>query len=281
MTTPILDPTLVADSIARNFTGLFSALRASIVQQLLAIWYELPGYRDEDVNGWLDLSLPIIQAGEETAVTATTTYLQMQLEVMGSDDGTIYVPPMGDVTGAIIRKGTPPEEVYSRPIIDVWTGLSRGKDITDAIRDGADRVRQLAETDIQLAHTHAARNILSRNKDVVGFRRVPQGVFTCALCLIASTQRYHKFNLMPIHPGCDCRVAPIISGERYPRTLDHETLERVHDSIEERFGIFDRSGRAIDYKKILLQEEHGEYGPVLVFAGHRFTGPDALKYGLK
>src|SRR5689334_7420003 len=148
MTTPLIDTNLATEQVARNFTNLFATLRASMVQQLHAIWYGLSDYRSGDIDSWLDLSLPIVQAAEETSSSATSTYLQMQLDVMG--DGTSIVPPdYALVTGAPLRNGVPPEEVYVRPFKDVWTALSRGKDYEVAIEDGANRLRQLVETDIQ------------------------------------------------------------------------------------------------------------------------------------
>lgn len=265
------------DEVALSFSNLFAALRASIVQQLYAIWFGMGSYRGSDMDSWLDLSLPMISAAQETAVNATATYVSLQLEAMGASNSEVVIPPAEFVTGAALRNGVPPEEVYSRPMKEVWTALSQGKDIAEAIRMGADRLRQLVETDIQLAHTHTARTIFRDRRDVMGFRRVPTGLYTCALCLVASTQRYRKLDLMPIHPGCDCRVAPIISEDTIPRVVDKETLDRIHNAIAEQFGISARDARGIDYRKILLVENHGEYGPTLTVAKHKFTGPSDLK----
>lgn len=263
------------DEIAFQFTGLFSALRAAIVQQLYAIWFGMGSYRDADVAEFLDIALPLIRAGQETSATATATYMQFQLESQGSEN-LLEMPPLELVTGPIIRGGVPEEEVYSRPFKAVWAALGNGHDIREAIQMGADRLRQLVETDIQLSHTHTARNIISTRKDVVGFRRVPTGAYTCALCMVASTQRYRKLDLMPIHPGCDCRVAPIILEDTIPRVVDRETLDRIHEAIAKQFGISVRDARQIDYRKILLVENHGEYGPTLTVAKHKFTGPNDL-----
>lgn len=257
------------DEVARQFTGLFATLRASIVQQLFAIWFTMPEYRDANVPNFLDLSMPLIEAGRETSAQATLTYIQFQLEMMGADSN-VDLPPLPN-----LRNGVPMEEVYARPFKEVWTALSRGHSYEEAVRMGADRLRQLVETDIQLSHTHTARNIFSNRKDVQGFRRVPTGSYTCALCMIAATQTYHKMDLMPIHPGCDCRVAPIISEDTIPR-VDKETLDRIHNSIAKQFGMSARDAREIDYRKILLVENHGEYGPTLTVAKHKFTGPNDL-----
>lgn len=269
MTQPI-DTELAATGVARNFGNLFATLRASIVQQLWAIWFAQDTYRDAGIDPFLETALPIVQAGQETASSATATYLQMQMEILGITS-TVDPPSFSEVTGAAIRNGIPPEEVYARPFKEVWDALSRGKSIQDAVADGANRLRQLVETDIQLSHTHTARNVLSRRNDVVGFRRVPQGIYTCALCLIASTQRYHKFDLMPIHPGCDCRVAPIVSETPVRQVIDPELLEQIHKAIQDQFGISARDARVLDYRKIPVIHNHGEYGPTLAVAGQNWT----------
>lgn len=265
----------VEDEVARNFTNLFAVLRASMVQQLFAIWFGMGNYRDPDVSSFLELSTPLVAAARETSAQATATYIQFQLELQGADSD-FEMPPIDVIAGDAIRNGVPMEEVYARPFKELWTALSRGHSLEEAIQMGADRLRQLVETDIQLAHTHTARDIFSSRKDVMGFRRVPTGAYTCALCMVASTQRYRKLDLMPIHPGCDCRVAPIISEDTIPRVVDKETLARIHSAIEKQFGLSASDARSIDYRKILLVEEHGEYGPTLTVAKHKFTGPDDL-----
>lgn len=269
MTTPILSNE-AATNIAFDFTRLFASLRASIVQQLYAVWFGMSDYRDANIDEWMGVALPLIQAGQETSAVATTTYLQLQLELLGLEPGNLDLPDMALVTGEAIRNGVPPEIVYSRPFKEVWDALSKGYPIEYAIQQGANRLRQLVETDIQLAHTNTSRTLLSQRNDVVGFRRVPTGLYTCALCLVASTQRYHKLDLMPIHPGCDCRVAPIIGEEDPGQILDAEFLEQIHKSIEETFGFSARDARTIDYRKIMVVREHGEYGPLLAKAGNNF-----------
>jgi hypothetical protein len=45
----------------------------------------------------------------------------------------------------------------------------------------------------------------------------------------------------------------------------------VHDAIRETFGEMAFDARQIDYRKILLVEQHGELGPTLTVARHHFT----------
>lgn len=270
MTTPTIPAEVAAASIATEFTLLFAALRASIVQQLLVIWYGLSEYSDVALEDWLEVVLPLVIAGEETSSSATWTYMNLQMESLGIEDAFEF-PDFSELTGAALRNGARPEDVYIRPFKEAWTALSNGLPFDQAVDMGAQRLRSIVETDIQLAHTHTSRSLLAQRNDVVGFRRVPTGDFTCALCMIASTQRYRKFDLMPIHPGCDCRVAPIISDEPVGQILDPDLLEQIHASVENMFGFSDRSGRVNDYRKLLVVHDHGEYGPTLAKAGNRFT----------
>lgn len=276
MTSPVtLSPTVAtevaATSVATNFTLLFAALRATVVQQLLVMWFSQSEYTDATLQEWLDLVLPIVLAAQETSASSTFSYLGYQLNLLGIELEDLDFPDFESVTGSVLRNGADPEEVYSRPFVEVWTALSKGEDLETAIARGATRLRSLIETDIQLAHTHSSRTLLSQRSDVVGFRRVPTGDYTCALCLIASTQRYRKFDLMPIHPGCDCRVAPIISDEPVGQVVDRELLESIHTAVEEMFGFSDRSGRLNDFRKLLVVQDHGEYGPTLTKSGNKFT----------
>ena len=274
MTSPLLLDS-PADTLAVNFTRLFSAIRASLVQQLFSTWFSLDSYREVDIDQWLEFSLPLVEASQETAALATKTYMDLQLQLLGIDE--LSEIDFALVTGEAIRNGVPPSIVYSRPFKELWDSLSRGTPFDIAVENAANRLRQLAETDIQLVHTHTSREILSRHKTVKAFRRVPTGTFTCALCLVASTQRYKSFDLMPIHPGCDCRVAPVIDTQVTEQIIDKEFLEEIHKAIERQFGLSARDARAIDYRKITLTRDHGEYGPTLTVSGHRFTGPNSIK----
>lgn len=269
MTTPIVDSRTVSNDLAFNFTRVFGSLRASVVQQLFVAWYGMPDYRDANVDSWMGVALPLVQAAEETAAVATTTYLNLQMQIMGND-AILDVPDMSLVTGEAIRNGAKPEEVYYRPFKEVWTSLSNDTPFDLAVDYGAERLRQLVETDIQLTHTNTSRTLLSKRNDVVGFRRIPTGEFTCALCLVASTQRYHKLDLMPIHPGCDCRVAPIIGDQDPGQVLDQNFLNEIHQAIERQFGMSARDAKSIDYRKIPIVQNHGEYGPYLAVRGQHF-----------
>lgn len=262
-----------AQQYAIDASELILAIRKRTTDQLTALWRSLPSWHSNQIDLWLYEAVPLVLAAEESVVDVTAGYVLSQLQL----DDPAVVAPIGyaPVTGAPIRNGVPPADVYKRPFVDVWSGLQDQLDLEQAVDNGINRLRQLVETDLQLTHNHAAREVMQRQTGrASGYRRVLVGAKNCGLCIVASTQRYRKRDLQPIHPGCNCRVEPLYGD--VDLVLDEDLLNQVHAEIADRFGILDRDARRIDYRKILLVREHGEYGPTLTYASDRFTGPDDL-----
>ncbi|MFB7115749.1 hypothetical protein [Streptomyces sp. NPDC056291] len=179
------------------------------------------------------------------------------------------------VTGKALR-GVDPVDVYERPFKDVWTALSDDMSLDAAIARGEHRLETLVKTDLQLARTHTVREVAGDLPRFAYTVRVLQGEYDCAICIVASTQRYMKKDLAPIHPGCDCLVKAVTADYDPGQVIDEEKLQQIHDAVAAAVGQSDRGARAVDYRKILVANEHGEIGPVLGFAGQRFTGPDDI-----
>jgi hypothetical protein len=206
---------------------------------------------------------------------------------------------LDDALDAAEELGRAPRPGTRIELDDGWTDRER-KPLTVAVSGGERRVRSAALTDIELAVTHTARERMADEPEIRFYRRVLTGAESCGLCIIASTQRYRKRDLLPIHPNCDCVIAPIVGSQDPGRlinstrvfdeasptgetadgvpiysaddVLDTEFLTReVHDAIRETFGEMAFDARGIDYRKILLVEQHGELGPMLTVARHHFT----------
>jgi hypothetical protein len=219
-------------------------------------------------------TLPIILAGERRVATLTASYLE-QLYKEVDDHARRVRLDLDAVTGTSLRD-VDPSDVYERPFKEVWLALSNGEPLDAAVDRGAHRLETLVKTDLQLARTHTVRDV---SGDLPKFEytvRELQGEYDCALCMIASTQRYRKRDLAPIHPGCDCLVKLVTADEDPGQVIDEDRLEKIHDAVEAAIGTFDRGGRAVDYRKIIISREHGEIGPVLGYRGQRFTGPDDI-----
>lgn len=181
-----------------------------------------------------------------------------------------------DLTTAALRNGATAEIVYRRPFVQMWTALSEGKTMTEAIDAGAFRARSLATTELQLARRNAGLFARGKNDRIVGYIRTLTGRENCALCYVASTQRYHKKDLLPIHPGCDCGEQPIYGTQDPGQIIDEQLLEATHEAIEDRFGFSERAGQGqLDYRLVEIRD-NGELGPVLTVRGQHFRGPDDI-----
>lgn len=232
-------------------------------------WTDLGSYRDPDVRRFQRTALPVLLAGQRQVASLTATYLEQLYRDIDADAGRIGLD-FDKVTGKALRD-VDPEDVYRRPFVDVWTALSNDEPLDVAIDRGAHRLETIAKTDLQLARTHTVREVGDDMPRFTYTVRELQGEYDCALCMIASTQRYMKRDLAPIHPGCDCLVKLVTADEDPGQVIDEDKLERIHDLVEEALGKSDRGGRAVDYRKIIIANDHGEIGPVLGFQGQHFT----------
>jgi hypothetical protein len=221
-------------------------------------------HRDPDRDRFVALVVPVVLAGQRQVSALTDAYLAQVLTT------TLGRPVRPSGPSSDYPRPTAPAEVYARPYVAVRTALSEGTRYPEAVAVGLERLKDITATDIQLAKTHTARSSFTRN-GVQRYQRVLTGSQSCALCYVASTQTYSRADLLPIHPGCDCSVAPVIGD------FDRDSeLAATHEAISERFGTSDPSARAIDYRKALIVQEHGDIGPVLTVKGQSFTGPSSL-----
>lgn len=268
-------------AVQESYDQLVAQVRARVAEYLQASWLRANSFREADVDKLVAQVLPTVLAGQRTVSQLTNTYLlQVRVAVGGSKPRHV---PATEASGPALR-GVAMEEEYRRPAVTVRTALSAGKTFQDAAREGAARLIDLAMTDLQLAKTHT----VSRS-GISTFRRTLSGAENCALCAIASTQRYFRGDLMPIHPGCDCGILEVFSEDDPGQVIDPETLDIVHRSVSSFIGAESDPGARVaglgkttpkgpvsDYTDIVVTRIHGEYGPTLSWRPQRFTGPDDI-----
>ena len=239
------------------------AIRQQITAFGQAYWDSLPHYRASAVEDMIQAITPRVTAGQLRIADLTRAYLAQCARELGWK---VVLPPIDqdEIRGA---RGVDPRVVYRRPAVDVYTALAAGKPLPQAAAEGRLRLTQLIGGDMQLAKVHASRQSM-RGYPAEGqfYRRVLTGRENCALCVVASTQRYYRGDLLPIHPGCDCDVQPLPPGLAVNQVIDEDLLEQVHQITADRLGVSDRGGRTPDYRKLLTVSEHGEYGPTLSWA---------------
>jgi hypothetical protein len=260
---------------ARAAARRITATRAQLLAYLAALWGSLPDYRAAGERVWLARAVPAVLGAQRQVASLTDASLTAALAAQG-----VAATPAGVAgavaTGAALRGGVATVEVYRRALVTVWTALSKGRPFDDAVTAGLNRALEMAATDTQLARTHAARSVMERSPHVVGYRRVVESAHPCALCLIASTQRYHKADLMPIHPRCDCDVMPIVAGAPVGQVLDQGLLDQINAIVRDKLGADTRTLTYGDYRSVSVVRQHGEIGPVLSWRGQHFDGPAAI-----
>ena len=246
--------------LSQAYDSQVHAIRQQITAFGQAYWDSLPHYRASAVEDMIEAITPRVAAGQLRIADLTRAYLAQCARELGWK---VVLPPIDqeEIRGA---RGVDPRVVYRRPAVDVYTALAAGKPLPQAAAEGRLRLTQLIGGDMQLAKVHASRQSMRGYPEEGQFyRRVLTGRENCALCVVASTQRYYRGDLLPIHPGCDCDVQPLPPGLAVNQVIDEDLLEQVHQITADRLGVSDRGGRTPDYRKLLTVSEHGEYGPTL------------------
>lgn len=276
-------------AIVMAYRAATEAARAQLENMVRGVWWSLGEYRDPQKARFVDEVVPLVEAAMAHMSSLTSGYLaaaqQQQAERL------VTPPPTRPLTIGRARNGADPAEVYGRPFHLVWRQLAelprQPGSIDTAIQAGANRAVKLASTDVQLAKRHTSQESLKHDRYAIGYRRVLEGAHSCGLCIVASTQPYHKGDLLPIHPGCDCGVVPEYVHSDAADRANRQLLGDVHQAIADRFGSSswaareipgaqDGAGNPIRYQDVLVTHHHGELGPVLAVKGQPFTGPKEL-----
>lgn len=200
------------------------------------IWARLPGYDEEHVEPFVKSVVPIVLAAQRQSVSVTDAFLARAL---GRSPLGV---PREEASGAAVRAGTPPEHVYRRPFVTVWTALQAGTEWEAAVASGLARARSTAATDVQLSMRQAAHLVGEQDDNIYGFaRKANPGA--CKFCQTVDGAYVKSASAFPLHPHCGCGLEPL--------TEPHPLAATLPDGVAVR--------------------EHGELGPVLTDPVHEFT----------
>ncbi len=224
-------------------------IRARAARAAQIAWESLSSYDEDDLRLWLTLILPLVLGSQRSGALLTNQFLARAV-------GRQPLPvPLPEVTGAAVRNGTDPRTVYTRPFVSVWSELKQGKQWNDAVAVGMDRATSAIQTDAQLSMRATLRVVGGKDDRILGYQRVPDAD-ACPFCKMIAGRRYLKGDLLPVHPRCGCGVDVITQADR-----------------DEFFGALEND---LDLPPEVAIRQHGELGPVVVDARHRFTGPSAI-----
>jgi hypothetical protein len=202
------------------------------------IWGSLPGYDRENVDEWLSRVVPVVETGQRSSSALTDAFLARR---MGRQ-------PLGVAAiGAQTRNGTPPEEVYHRPFVTLWSKLGASIPFEDAASAALSRATGSAAMDMQLAMRSTAGQVNEADPAMYGFQRVADGG-ACEFCSLVDGAYVKDGDAMPLHNNCGCGLEPLDAPHPLAAKLP--------------------SGVAV--------HEHGELGAVLTAPGEHFTSESQI-----
>ncbi len=233
-------------------------LREAARHQLAQIWEALPGHDRANLDQWLAEALPVVQGAEQQAVALINAYVALSLERQP-------LPlDLSELTGAAVRRGTPPEEVYARPFVTLWSQLGQGKEWEAASKIALERIERSVAMDAQLSMRAASDAIDAADPNLYGYRR-RANASACKFCrevdgaYVKGTSGF----AMALHSGCGCSLE--VNKE------PHEGAHYLPDGTEIRPYAYGPLNDSVAIR------EHGEYGPVLVDPQQHFmTEAEAL-----
>ena len=238
------------------YQSLTDRLRGQLAANVDRAWNALPNYRDGNIDRLRRVLVPQVEANHIRVAEVTAAFQAQYARESG-----LSVPPVVLDRSVITRpRGVPTGDLIDRAAVNVYTVLSRGGTMTQAVTEGGRRLRTMIGTDSQLVRTKQSRHSLSRS-DIAFYRRQLGPGENCALCVTASTNRYSIAELLPIHDNCRCTVVPVPARFRFPRLelpdeVDH--LPFVGATVDELVAD-------------LVVRQHSEIGPVLGWSSQSFT----------
>jgi len=251
-----------------NHQRLVALVRKRVTDFAVSQFKGLGSWRDADIDRFVARVVPVVEAGQVKTAALTTGYLAAMARIQGFAPAKAVPLPQN-------LRGVPLTEVYRRPAVALYSALSDDpNDLTTAVERGMTLVEQLAAMDMQMANVRSAYDMVSNDDNIVGYQRVLGEDEACALCVLASTQRYHTEDLMPIHDRCMCDVAPIYGKSDPGQVINSDRYDAFQQRLSDQ-GV-EYTGGAFKSDRSITVNLHGEYGPVLGWADQAFTGPSDL-----
>lgn len=230
--------------LARRHIALQKRIRDRTSESVGVVWDRLGAYNREDIPRFVQAAVPVVAAGQTASARATTSFIAK------STGGIPVRLDPKSVTGAAVRNGTEPGQVYARPFVSVFTMLKNGSQYQDAVNAGRARAVSSAATDVQLTMRQTLVEVGTQDSRIVGYARVPDSG-ACEFCQLIAGQRYTTEDLLPVHSNCGCGVDII--------------------TAENRGDFFGNRDNDLDMESSVAVAQHGELGPVLVDPSHNFT----------
>jgi hypothetical protein len=212
----------------------------------------------------------LVIAAQRAAGQITEAYLREHIEDLGYDLPNARLVDLPDA----IRLGADPEEIYQRPIRQLrYLTSVEDVPVEEAEQTARERLEKQAQTDLQLARTLSAQQVMYRFPQATGWRRIihPELGAVCGLCIVAADRVYGRIQKMSIHPSCKCTLLPVIGTEDPGLRLNNDDLQRLYKAAGD-------STLAEQLRELRIEvKENGELGPILTPKQVEMRGPAEVK----
>jgi hypothetical protein len=243
----------------------------NLVEEILIIFAAFSAYYAGDsVQRFAQEVARLVIAAQRAAGQVTEAYLREHIEEMGYDLPNVRLVDLPDA----IRMGADPEEVYQRPIRQIrYLHSVEDVPIEEAEQTARERLEKLAQTDLQLARTLSAQQVMYRFPQATGWRRIihPELGNVCGLCIVAADRVYQRIQKMDMHPGCKCSCLPIVGDIDPGLRLNNDDLARIYEAAGGSTAREQLRDLRIEVK------ENGELGPILTPKQSEMRGPAEVK----
>lgn len=180
-------------------------IRRTLAAQIGELWTALGHYDEEDVPRFVRAAVPTVANAQRLSAQMTSAY------VSGMIGARPFAPDYAAVTGAGVRAGADPAQVYRRPFVNVWTALSKGEQWLDAVAAGRARASNLAAMDVQLTQRATLQQAQSAHPQIGGYSRAADAG-ACTYCAMIDGAKVRSADAMPLHPGCGCSLEPLLEA---------------------------------------------------------------------
>lgn len=261
-------PTVTALAVAQQ--RRLARLSRTVADRLQAAWSRVVA---ADIAGSWSEQIPsatqLVVAAQALAVMQADEYATAT-----AGDGATLDPAGFAGTTA---DGLPIASLLSLPLIVVERRIGAGVPVQDALRSGLARLLLYGVTEVADASRDATQVGMAARPRVRGYVRVVQAG-ACGRCLILAGRVYRYSKGFDRHPGCNCTMAPVGSGEADmapdPRALfDRLTPQQQVDSLGSK-GAAEAVRAGADLSQV-INANSGLY----VAGGRKFTSAGTTRRG--
>jgi hypothetical protein len=258
-------------------------LSGNLLALLARLWAALTTgqrYDDAQVAAFAAQAAALSKGARTAASGAQEAYLRQILALLDTQPGRGLHVSIPDAP-----RGVDPVMQYTRPVEEFRRLRVSGLDEFDANERALNRLRVIADYDMQIAERDTTHQVLASTEKITGYRRIlhpelptPASLRegrpvpdVCGACVVAADRVYYVGDLKALHSACRCTVLPIVKGKADPGAQIHaDDLKRIYEIAG--------STKADDLRKTRIAiHRHGEIGDILAFEGQHFRGPAEVK----